>query len=681
MQEEVKHYKVKSLPTTLRPNSVYYVKATSQSAVKTYITDQGGVPYPLIDLANIINNGVNTVIGTGVTGTLQNPVVNISTFKSSEIGNLIELSSIDGKLFVKPITSPDGSIDIVTTSSALELQLGTSLQSQIQSALQPGDNISELNNDAGYITAASLPTQYIATEFIDSYIGNRLKPADPTSNGFFFRKNINGSIGYIAKNSNAGNAAVASNGVGIDPVDDYSNSTYIAHFGTGYYIPTFAGNGALFSTKTLLIGTYGTGDVDFVTGNTFLTTSSKFKIFNNGQLKIGTTPNTGTTSDDLLVRDSSGNIKILPYPTIPTIPTNTSDFINDGSDGTSTYVETDELGQVAFSNDYNDLDNLPTIPTTDNLVPYTGATQDVNLGPNSITADSFNLNTNSTESVDVGKIVWNQADGTFDMGLYNGVTLQAGQEMHIYAKASGAINNGDAVQFAGAQGDHLLIKKAVPSEINSNPEYFVGVATQDFANNDFGYVTVFGQVRELNTSMYPEGTVLYYQSSGSTDGLLTDTRPTGPLAKIIVAAVVRSHNNQGALMVRPHVMPMIGDVQNIEITDVQNGDILVYNSSTQVWENVSSSVIQTTGVTISFVKDSVYGTLDTPETGNITADVTGGQLGVTCLLIHNSGTAPTFSSEFKKLSGSGDYVTGQINYIFFNYITSTEIVYSVNQRT
>jgi hypothetical protein len=49
--------------------------------------------------------------------------------------------------------------------------------------------------------------------------------------------------------------------------------------------------------------------------------------------------------------------------------TETSQLINDGSDGTSTYVEADELGSTAFSNDYNDLDNLPTIPTkTSDLV-------------------------------------------------------------------------------------------------------------------------------------------------------------------------------------------------------------------------------------------------------------------------------------------------------------------------
>jgi len=41
--------------------------------------------------------------------------------------------------------------------------------------------------------------------------------------------------------------------------------------------------------------------------------------------------------------------------------TNTSELINDGADGTSVYVEQDELSGAAFSNDYNDLDNLPDL--------------------------------------------------------------------------------------------------------------------------------------------------------------------------------------------------------------------------------------------------------------------------------------------------------------------------------
>lgn len=45
------------------------------------------------------------------------------------------------------------------------------------------------------------------------------------------------------------------------------------------------------------------------------------------------------------------------------IPTKTSDLVNDGADNTSTYVEADELAAVATSGSYNDLSDKPTIMT------------------------------------------------------------------------------------------------------------------------------------------------------------------------------------------------------------------------------------------------------------------------------------------------------------------------------
>lgn len=89
----------------------------------------------------------------------------------------------------------------------------------------------------------------------------------------------------------------------------------------------------------------------------------------------------------------------------------------------------------------------------------------------------------------------------------------------------------------------------------------------------------------------------------------------------------------------------------------------------------------TTGVALTFSTDRVYGSIASPETGNITASTTDAKLGVTNIIIHNSGTAPTFDSKFKKLSGSGSYVISVVNYIYCTYITSTEIIYSINQRT
>lgn len=205
-----------------------------------------------------------------------------------------------------------------------------------------------------------------------------------------------------------------------------------------------------------------------------------------------------------------------------------------------------------------------------------------------VSAEYIDLSTSTSHSVNAGEIAWNSIDGTFDIGLLNGVTLQAGQEMHFYGKATEAISNGNAVMFAGVQGDHILIAKADAVTINTNPEYFMGVATQDFSTNDFGYVTAFGNVRGIDTSTYSLGDILYYDSTSATDGLLTPIIPLAPKAKIIVAAVVKVHATQGILAVRPHTMPRLKDIQDINIDTASAGEILQLQSD-GVWENKTLS--------------------------------------------------------------------------------------------
>ena len=56
-----------------------------------------------------------------------------------------------------------------------------------------------------------------------------------------------------------------------------------------------------------------------------------------------------------------------------------------------------------------------------------------------VSAEYLDLSTNTSHSVNAGEIAWNSVDGTFDIGLLNGVTLQAGQEIHFYGKATEAI--------------------------------------------------------------------------------------------------------------------------------------------------------------------------------------------------------------------------------------------------
>ena len=106
---EVKTYKLKALPLRPIPSAVLYIKGDTDTEVTPYITDVNGVPYPL--------NGA---------GGAQN------------------------------ISNTDGTIIITGTTNTV-INLSTAIKNLINSALQSGDNISELNNDSGYITIADVP--------------------------------------------------------------------------------------------------------------------------------------------------------------------------------------------------------------------------------------------------------------------------------------------------------------------------------------------------------------------------------------------------------------------------------------------------------------------------------------------------------------------------------------------
>lgn len=189
-------YKTTSVIHATVPNAIFFVKGINDTSVRTYVTTLDGQAIPLQDLTGGAGGGAIT------------------------------------------LTSTDGSITVTGTSTSKNIELSSALQNLINNALQSGDAISFLINDAGYITLADVPT--------------------------------------------------------FDPIN--------------YDLEDFNNSGA-----------------------------------------------------DKFAKQSE-------------LPANTSDLNNNGSDGTSTYVEVDELGDVATSNDYNDLDNRPTIPSISGLASETFVT-------------------------------------------------------------------------------------------------------------------------------------------------------------------------------------------------------------------------------------------------------------------------------------------------------------------
>lgn len=202
---------------------------------------------------------------------------------------------------------------------------------------------------------------------------------------------------------------------------------------------------------------------------------------------------------------------------------------------------------------------------------------------------AIDFNTGTTPSYQEGRVSWNPTDHTLNIHTeIEETTIQVGQEtvMRVINKSGGLITNGMACRYAGVQGSR---PKVVPS-IASDPyaRLTLGIATHDIANNQEGYITVFGGVRGLNTSMYNDGDVLYV--SGTVLGGWTTIQPDAPYASVVIGSIIYSHNTQGILGVRIRVIQDLRTLSDVDSRGlITDGDVLRWKSSTSRWEKLDLS--------------------------------------------------------------------------------------------
>lgn len=174
---------------------------------------------------------------------------------------------------------------------------------------------------------------------------------------------------------------------------------------------------------------------------------------------------------------------------------------------------------------------------------------------NSVVTDYIDLNTAALVSR-IRRLGWNETDQTVNIGMDYGVTQQVGQE--VYARVGNTtgvtIPNGTVVGFAGATPNALLVAPYLAD--GTNPSlYMLGVMTHDLPDSgQKGYCTTWGFVRDLDTSAFSSGDILY--ASPTTSGALTNVKPTAPDNVIPVAACIMSDASAGVIFVRPTIEQM-----------------------------------------------------------------------------------------------------------------------------
>jgi hypothetical protein len=256
-------------------------------------------------------------------------------------------------------------------------------------------------------------------------------------------------------------------------------------------------------------------------------------------------------------------------------------------------IESIEAGDN-ISVDNTDPDN-PIVSAT-GLVPYVGATSDVNLGEFGMLAGNLEFdNTPTNIPTSAGGAYWNDADGTLDLILKGGnVKLQVGQEsvIRVVNKTATNINllesNYQAVRVTGAQGQRLKVDLAQATTDNLSAET-IGLVTETINNNQEGFITTSGLVRNINTTgslqgeTWADGDIVYL--SPTIAGRITKVKPVAPNHLVIIGYVISAHATQGSIFVKVDNGYELDELHNVKIDTPLNNQGLVYNSTLQVWEN------------------------------------------------------------------------------------------------
>jgi hypothetical protein len=194
------------------------------------------------------------------------------------------------------------------------------------------------------------------------------------------------------------------------------------------------------------------------------------------------------------------------------------------------------------------------------------------------------FNINSVPSIQVGRIGWNDADKTLELGMTSTVNQNVGQELFILCKSSdnSERTKGKAVYVTGSDGNNKLVSYAsASSELTSSKT--IAVMAETISGGSKGFAATFGLVRNINTNGLTEGAAVWL--SPTVPGGLTSTRPAAPNNAVFIGYCIRANQNNGIIYVNIQNGYELEELHNVKLTTPTDGQSLVYDSTTGLWVN------------------------------------------------------------------------------------------------
>lgn len=322
------------------------------------------------------------------------------------------------------------------------------------------------------------------------------------------------------------------------------------------------------------------------------------------------------------------------------VPTQTSDLTNDGSDGTSTYVEADELATVATSGSYSDLSNTPTIPTVPTNV--SAFTNDAGYQTASNVSSAVATETTARQAADAN--LQSQIDG-----------ISASSDVKDIVGTKAALNAYDTSTL----GNNDIIKVLQDESQNNETTYYrwsTATSTFTLIGEEGPYYTKSETDTLLNAKANTSSLATVATSGSYVDLTNKPTIPTktSDLTNdsnfVADASYVHTDNNFTSTEKTKLAGIATGAEVNVNADwNATSGDAQILNKPTIPTVNNATLTIQANGTTVN--------TFTANASSNVTANIpsaTTGRYGVTQLSDSTSSTSTTLAATSSAVKSAYD---------------------------
>jgi hypothetical protein len=202
---------------------------------------------------------------------------------------------------------------------------------------------------------------------------------------------------------------------------------------------------------------------------------------------------------------------------------------------------------------------------------------------------AIDFHTASPVASAVGRMTWDDGEGTVSLGLLGGqTTLEVGQEeiARCYNGTGSTLSPGQVVRISGVQGQRPVIALATAANEMGSSKTF-GIVTETILDQQEGFVATFGIVPNVDTSAFAEGDALWLSASA---GQVTNVMPTQPYHGVFIGYCLKSAPSSGRIFVKIQNGYELHELHNVLITSLNDKEILSYNQSASLWINRNLAV-------------------------------------------------------------------------------------------